>query len=417
MSVKRKIKDFINSQEFLAYLIALVLSTLFIGYAPSSIAMGIFIFFAVRHSIIHKNKQKTDYRLLLPIVLYVLFSFTLFWTVNNDQTQKGLSRTLLLFIIPIAFNLIPKFTLKLFNLILKIFTGANILFGICFLISGVVRYFKFHSLSVFTYHELVSDLELNAIYVSVSFAISLFYLLSKKAKPIQDVLKIVFFIILLILLSSKTILFVLLLGFFVYVFSFKVNKSKLVFVIIIGIIIVGFLSKNSLERFLFEKETKVTEVLTKQEFGQVYLWTGTSIRLLQLRILKEQLQEEAIFWKGFGLFASKDNIKKRHLELNTYPGFHIYNYHNQYAQIFSETGIFGLLLLVCMLGVLFAGALNSNSFLFIMFSFTITFVFFTESLLWRQTGLFLFIVLYCLFNRTVFENKVVKINIRNIKTE
>jgi O-antigen ligase len=191
----------------------------------------------------------------------------------------------------------------------------------------------------------------------------------------------------------------------VYLFYFKVSKVKLVAIIIIGALIFGFASKKTLERILFEKETKVKEVWTENQFGQVYLWTGTSIRLLQLRILKEQIEEEQIFWKGFGLFASKDNIKKRHQEFNTYPGFHSYNYHNQYAQIFSETGIFGLGLLLSMLGVLFVGAINSKNFLFLMFSITATIVFFTESLLWRQSGLFLFIILYCLFNRISLENK------------
>lgn len=404
MNVKSKIRNLVDSQEFLAYLIAMVLSTLLVGYAPSSIAIGVFIFFATRYAIVHGQKQKIDFALMLPIALYMLFLLTLFWTVDDKQTTKGLSRTILLFIIPAVFNVIPKFNLKLFNLILRIFTAANVFFGMVFLISSFFSYLKSHSLSVFTYHELVSVLELNAIYVSVIFAISLFYVLSKKVKSIQDILMIVFFVFLIILLSSKTILAVLILGFVLYVFSYRINKTRLIAGIIIGITIAGFASKKPLERLLFEKETKVKEVWLNKEFGQVYLWTGTSIRLLQLRILKEQMEEESIFWQGFGLFASKNNIEKRHLEFNTYPGFHSYNYHNLYAQIFSETGIIGLLLLLSMLVVLFVRALKSKRFLFIMFSITIAFVFFTESLLYRQSGLFLFIVLYCLLNRTLFEN-------------
>ncbi|SDB62072.1 O-antigen ligase [Flavobacteriaceae bacterium MAR_2010_188] len=414
---KAKIKQFINSQKFLGYLIALVLSTILIGFAPSSIALGIFVFFSIRYFIIHKQKLKIDSNLLLPIALYFLFFITLFWSVDIDQTKKGLARTVVLILVPIAFNLIPKFTLKSFYLIFRIFTGTNILLGIFFLISAFIRYTESFSLGVFTYHELVSDLELNAIYVSVIFSISLFYLLSKKTKTFQDNFKIVFFIILGFLLSSKLMLIILAVAILVYMFSFRVNRVKLVYLIIMGTVIVYLAPKKLMERFLFEKETKIEEVWTKKEFGHVYLWTGTSIRLLQLRILKDQLKEEAIFWKGFGLYASRDNTLKRHIKFNTYPGFHTYNYHNQYAQIFSETGIFGLGLLLGMLGILFVNALNSKDFLFIMFSITITFVFFTETFLWRQTGLFLFIILYSLLNRTVFENEVVKINNRNIKRE
>jgi O-antigen ligase len=403
MNVKSKIITFTESQEFLGYLIALILSTLLIGFAPSSIAVGIFVFFAVRYSIIHNQKQKFDFRLLLPVVLYLFFSLTMFWTADEAETRKGIDRTVVFLLIPIAFNFIPRFSLKSVNMILRIFTVVNVLFGLFFLISAGIRFIKSSSFSVFTYHELVSDLELHAIYVSVIFAVSLFYLLSKKVKTIRDFSLIVFFFILIILLSSKTIFAVFVLGFFIFIFSHKINKTKLIAALLIGATIVGFASKKTFERLLFEKETKVEEVWTQKEFGQIYLWTGTSIRLLQLRILKEQIKEEGIFWKGFGLFASKDNIKKRHLEFNTYPGFHSYNYHNQYAQTLSETGILGLLLLLSMLVVLFVNAFKSKSYLFIMFSITIAFIFFTESLLYRQTGLFLFIILYCLFNRTSFE--------------
>lgn len=404
MSVKSRARVFIDSQEFLAYLIGLIFATLLIGYAPSSIALGIFIFFGLRHSVISKNKQKLHLKLLLPIGLYALFICTLMWTTDHAQTSKGLSRTISLFFVPVVFNLIPKFTLKSYNLILRIFTGANLLIGLFFLTSASIRYLKTNSLSVFTYHELVSDLELNAIYVSVTFVVSFFYILSKKNKTTLDIVIVVFFGVLITLLSSKLILSVLLLGSFFYLLRFKVNKVKLTLIILIGALIAGLAAIKPLERIMFEKETNITEVWVKKEFGPVYLWTGTSIRLLQLRILKEQLEEEAILWKGFGLFASKDNIRKRHLEFETYPGFHAYNYHNQYAQILSETGIIGLLILLAIIGALFTTAFNSKNFLIIMFSVTSAFVFLTESLLWRQTGLFLFILLYCLFNRTMLEN-------------
>ena len=408
MSVKNKILTFVESQEFLAYLIALILSTLFIGFAPSSIAVGIFIFFSIKYALAQKKKVKIEIRLLVPIIIYLFFALSLIWTVDVEQSKKGLDRTVVLLLIPIAFNLIPKFTKKGFNLIFKIFTEANVLYGLFFFVSAFTRYLKSGSFSVFTYHELVSDLNLNAIYVSVMFIISLFYLLSLRAKSNLQILKILFLSLLIILLSSKTILFVLVLGFIIYVFSFRLSRVKLISMMLIGVAIVGFASKKTIERLIFEKETKINEVWTKKEFGQVYLWTGTSIRLLQLRILKEQMEEESIFWKGFGLFASKDNIKKRHLVFNTYPGFHNYNYHNQYAQIFSETGIIGLFFTFCMLIILFVKAFKSKSYLLLMFALTISFVFFTESFLWRQSGLFLFIILYCLFIRTITGNDIVE---------
>ncbi len=412
MNAINRLKIFINSQEFLIYLIALVLSTLMAGYAPSSISLGIFILFSIRYSVIHKTKIEFDIKLLFPIVLYLLFCLSLLWSVQINQSIVGLERTIALFLVPIAFSLIPKFSLKNYNLILEYYTKTNILFGLFFLIVALVRYFTTHLTSVFLYHDLVSIFNFNAIYVSIIFSLSLFYLLSKNNKTKMDKIVIFFFITLLLLLSSKAMMFVLLIGsivYFLYKRSKWFNKIKLLFISVLSIFIIGISSISLRERILFEKNIKFDEILNKEEFGNIYPWTGGSIRLLQLRILKEQIEEEAIFWKGFGLFASRKDVKKRHLKFNTYKGFHNKNYHNQYAQIFSESGIFGLVLLIIMLAASFLKALNSKNFLFIMFCLTITFVFFTESLLWRQTGLFLFIILYCLLNRTVFENcKTVK---------
>ena len=134
------------------------------------------------------------------------------------------------------------------------------------------------------------------------------------------------------------------------------------------------------------------------------------MRLLQLRILYEQIVEESIFWNGFGLYASRENLKKRHLKFDTYHGYHTKNYHNQYAQIFSETGIFGLSLLVLILLINFMKALKLKSFLFLSFAITIPILFFSESFLWVHRGIIFFILLYCLFNRTAFENLNSKAN-------
>ena len=406
MNVRSRISSLIDSQKFLGYLLALILSTLLLGFAPASIAVGIFVFFSIRYAIINRQKQPIDFKLLLPIALYLLFVSSLFWTVDGAQTLKGLGRTVVLLLIPVAFNLIPKFTSKSFNLIFKFFTNVNIIIGVFFLVTAIIRYLQSSFLDVFTYHDLVSSLELNAIYVSLVFSMSLFYLLSKQTKSSLDIIKIIFFITLEILLSSKIMLFVLTLSPLVYLILYGINNLKLLSLIILGTIFIALGSKIPIDRFLFEKETKVKEVWTNNEFGHVYMWTGTSIRLLQLRILKDQIKDEGIFWRGFGLYASRNNIKQRHMEFDTYPGFHDYNYHNQYAQILAETGIIGLAILLSILGVLFRSSINSRNFLFIMFSFTITLLFFSETLLWRQSGLFLFIILYCLLNRTIFPNKL-----------
>jgi len=396
-----KIKTLINSKKFLVYLIALVLSTLMLGYATNSISLGLFIFFSIRYYYIFKGSIKITFTLLLPIILYLLFCLTILWSVDLGKTIIGLERTIALCLIPIAFSIIPKFSKEDLKEIFKYFTFSNAVLGLFFLIVACVNYIVNQDIGVFVYHSLVSIFDFNAIYVSLIFSMSLFYLLSKKNKSKVDIAFILFFILLLIMLSSKTILFVFIISIFIY-FSFRgikrIHKTKFLFISIIFTAIIGVSSFSIIDRVVFEKKANYDEILSNEKFSKVYPWTGSSIRLLQLRILNEQIQEDAIFWKGFGLFASRENMKKRHQEFNIYKGFHDYNYHNQYAQILSETGIFGLILILLMLMCAFANAWKSKSFLFLMFCITMSLLFFTESLLWRQKGLFLFVVLYSLFN-------------------
>ena len=294
---------------------------------------------------------------------------------------------------------------------MKVFTVFNFFLGVFFLIIATYGFFKTKTLDAYTYHNLVAIFDLNAIYVSLIFSISMFYLISLKQRSIKQKSMIVFFLLFLFLLSSKTILFVLCIGILIYILNSKIpklNRKTVILVSIIGITIIGISSITLSERFSFEKHTKFNEVLEKEEFGKVYYWTGSSIRLFQLRILKEQIEEENIILKGFGLFASKQNLEQRHKNYDTYFKFHYYNYHNQYAQTLSETGVLGLVILLSILICVWIRGIKSKNFLIIMFSLMMSFVFFTESVLWRQRGLFLFIIFYCLLIKTSSQNK--KIN-------
>ncbi|OUS02411.1 hypothetical protein A9Q86_03975 [Flavobacteriales bacterium 33_180_T64] len=408
MTAILKVNKVLHKPYFFPSLIALVLSTLFIGYAPSSIALGVLVFFSLLDAITSGRKINVQFVLLIPILIYVFFILSSLWTVNIDLTIKGLERTIPLCLIPICFLLLPKFTFFQTKLVLEYFTRANFLYGILFLSAAIINYFKTSSFSVFTYHELVSVLDLNAIYVSTYFLISLSYLLSKKEKSKLDKIGILLLISLILLLSSKMILLILILILVIHMVYFNnfsfFNNFKTILILFFGILIVGLTSTQVINRFLEEKTTNIDEVLYSEKFNRIYPWTGTSIRLLQARILCEQIEQESILWKGFGLFASRENLKKRHLEFNTYYGYHSYNYHNQYAQVLSELGVFGLMGILLLLCANFLKALKSKWLVVIAFAITIPLLFLTESFLWVHRGVIFFILLYCLFNRTVFSD-------------
>ncbi len=393
----------INSHEFLAYPLGLCLSTLLLSYFLSSLFVGAFIILSVRYAVINKTLIKSikiaDKWLYLPILFYLFCVLSLFWSVDSAQTLKGLGRLLALVLVPIGFIFIARFDSKTYLKVLKIFTISNLLIGIFFLITAAIKFIEVKEMNVFTYHELTSSLELNAIYVSLFYVINVLLLICIKDKSNFDKIQIGFFSALLLLLSSKTLIF----GYFLCLILFFARNvkrfNKKTFFISLAVFVTTLIISSVVlsDRIDFETKTRMDQVFEKETFGKVYYWTGTSIRLLQLRILKEQLEEDNILLKGFGLFASKRNIKKRHEAFNTYHTFHSYNYHNQYAQTIAELGIIGLFMLLLMIfALLFKGFQNRN-FAIIAYGLIMTLIFCTEAVLWRQRGLFLFVIFYCIF--------------------
>ena len=340
----------------------------------------------------------------LPILLYGLFALTMLWTVNPDLTQRGLGRMFTLLFVPLLVWTMPKISKESKGFIFEIFTNANCIYALVFLATSFVEYLKTNSLSALTYHDLVSVLERNAIYVSFYFVVSVIYLLNKENRKNWDVIRLIFLSGMILLLSSKMIIVGAVLIFIIHLL-FQTGMKRMFkpkILALIGVVVVAFyfLGRQAINRFLIEKNTDVEEVLSSPKFNRVYPWTGTSFRLLQLRIFYEQLQEEEILWTGFGLFASRENLTERHVEFNTYYGYHTYNYHNNYAQVFAESGIFGLLLLLALLFVTFQKGIKTGDLFLGYFALILTMLFLTESLMWVHRGLLFMVMIYSVLHRS-----------------
>ena len=414
MTVFNKHIQINNLRDVQVLLITVTVSLLFLGYAFSSICLSIFIIYSIALFFIEKRKVIYKTNLLLLIFLYFFLTLTYFWSVDAQLTLTGSFRIISLFLIPITFLISPTFSKNELALILKIFTLSNIVFGIFFLTTATIRYLETGSLNEFTYHNLVESLELNAVYVSAYFSLSFFYLITmRNKKPIIWFLAL-FLLLNIFLLSSKTILFVLfIVGLVYFIKSFK-NIDKILkkrwYIIVALFLVVTLVSRPIINRIVEETSSNFEEVLQKDKFNKIYPWTGSSFRLLQLRILKEQIEEEKIIFKGFGLFASRENLKKRHIRFNTYPGYHTYNYHNMYAQILSESGILGLFLLLVIIINFIRNAIKSKSTVYLFFGVLILIWFFSESVLWVHRGVIFFSVFYCLFTCTDFSTQKLKEN-------
>ena len=408
----------------------LMLLVLPLGHAVNSISVGIFVFAAILSS--KKAEIKAEFVFILPIVLFILMALSLIWSLDTSETLKALGKVVPIIAIPIAFILMPRFSESSRQNFLKYYSYGISISSFLFLIKAVVRYFLFGNSEVFFYHELVTK-EVNAIHVSVFVAIAFFYFLNLKSKSWAAKICMLILSIFILLLSSKNIIIVFVLltiGHEVYNLIRNKKKNFILLLIIPIVITVAFLSSNIAERFLIELKSNeraatvnesfnqgqvlnvsVAEAWTTEKFSDNQYFPGTAFRVYQARIFIELLQEEPIFFTGYGLNATDAKILAKAREHSvfmgneTHEGYHDKNFHNQYIQFFAELGVFGFLIIVVLLGITFYTALQRRDFVHLCFAILMISLFLTESFLARQRGIIFFTAFYCFFNSGLFSNK------------
>jgi O-antigen ligase len=405
-----------------------------LGYAFNSVSLGLLIIITLINY--KKENVSFDKYLILPIALYLLMLLSFTWSIDKERTIAAISKELPLLLFPICFLLFRSFSEPEKHKIIKGFSFGMVAFSLFYLIKAAIRFFISQDTSVFFYHELVTK-DVNAIHVSVYMAVSFFYFLVKPIKTKFDKLAIAILFLMVFLLSSKNIVvvFIGLLGFYYLFFSKIAKKLRLRNLILILVILFSlpFIGKVK-ERFKQEYETimtdsSVNDVISKGS-EKVYnvsikqAWTnetfkandffpGTAFRVYQFRIFIEFMQEEAIFWSGFGLDASYSKIEEKGVQYHLFlgdenqEGYQKMNFHNQYIQTFAELGFFGFLLLLFMLALSIRNAIDSKNYLHIAFSVLMISLFFTESFLWRQRGITFFIVMYCILNTKIKTEKTI----------
>ncbi len=409
-------KGLIQKNKAIVFLLALMLITIPLKLAIGNIACMLFLLVCFLD---YKNlKFQANISLFLPILFYLLMIISLSWTHDFKLTITGLQKEILFLLIPLAFLLIKKIPQQDVVYIIKIFSSSMVLYALYYFIKAIIKYFETGNNDVFFYHELVS-LDLNAIYVSVFASFSLFYFIVHNNKLIVYKVAIFILSIFIFLLSSKGIIiidFILIICYYIFFSETSKNIKFIIVTTICSVLLFSLIFVRQIsERFLIEYQTafvdntinrannsvvnvSISQAWSDKTFNSNNYFSGTALRVYQVRIFKEMLEEQNILFTGFGLNASQYKIREKEKEHNLYSGYGEFNFHNQYIQTFAEIGLLGLILLVAMLYINLKNALLNKNFLHIVFAITMISLFLTESFLCRQRGIAFFITLYCIFN-------------------
>ncbi|RTL13782.1 MAG: hypothetical protein EKK56_03890 [Flavobacteriaceae bacterium] len=410
---------------FIPFLLLLI--TVPFSMAINNILLGVFVissFFYIR-----RNKMIFSWAYLLPMLLFLWMCFSYLWSVDKERTLSAIPKEIALLLVPIAFLLIPSFTKEQRDKLIKYYSYTMLFFVLFFLIRAVLRFILTKETSVFFYHGPDNETDtglvprlLNAIHVSVYVAIAFFYFFIKEHKnKIERLASLLLFVFVLLLASKNIILvFVLLILIQIFFYSKMANRLRLrnltLILILLGIILsFGKIKERFLIEFTSNTEKSIShnvkvnnevgvnnisiyEAWNNKKFTHNDFFPGTSFRVYQFRMFKDFLDEEPIFWKGFGLNASLNKLLEKEKQYNLYPGYGTFNFHNQYVQNFAELGAIGFVLLLIILIINTKKAFNSKDFMHIAFAILMLSLFLTESFLWRQRGVVFFTTFYCLFN-------------------
>lgn len=414
-----KVKSILKGLSFSDCLLAAIL----IALPSKNIYTSIATIFFVGWALFFAKKSFNFHRIyFLPIAYFIWMTLSLLWTKDFAYSLPGLQKQLPFLFIPLVFFFLTQTSKEILYRILRIYSYGMVLFGLFFLIKGVIRYVQTQNTAVFFHSELVSY-EPGAIYISVFTSLAVFYFIQIRNKTKLESFCVLILAILIFLLSSKSIItidFIIVICY--YAFFVKIpsgTKALTILSVSVFLIFSVFYVKKVKERFLIEYETafidntlnseltkdrqniynvSINEAWNKQDFHKNSFFPGTALRIYQMRVFLEMLSEQHIFFNGFGLEASQSYIRQKAREHNLDDLYGDYNFHNQYVQTFAELGIIGFLILISMLIVNLKNAFLHKDFLHITFAITMIMLFLSESFFCRQRGIIFFIILYCLFN-------------------
>ena len=381
---------------------------------------SISVIFFVLYSVLSARRQdfSVSPALLLPLLLFLLMVLSLSWSIDVKSSLKALGKEASLVFIPLAFMLNRKLTRRGANDVLKNYSLVMCLVALYFFIRAIIRYTETGSTNVFFYHEL-STFKINAIYLSVILSMALFVFLSKKNKTFWGYAAMLFLLVMVFMLSSKNIILIDILLIISYYLFFSGLPKKVMFTTIgvfcIMAVLMGYYGKVY-ERIVHEigpgrhttagdiHNVTMGEAWNRKTFAENHYFNGTAFRTYQARIFTEMINEDPVFFTGYGLNASAKKIEQKGIEHKVYHenkeklGYNKLNFHNQYIEAFADLGFFGFALLIGAVLLNLKNGIKVKYFIHIAFAILMISLFLTESFLWRQRGVVFFTIFYCLFN-------------------
>lgn len=360
-----------------------------------------------------KNKKYLRYGLIFSF-LPVIYLISMAYTSNFSYGLKKLETTASLFLIPIALALIYER--------LKSSTNFKLMFIHVYIWSATVYalsilwYFNYlgltyclsnlsHCLSYVDGMFILSD---HPIYVSMFLAIGLIFITNSIFKQ-STYIKLLYFIFLIILafvvflLMRKGIIIALVvsfIGFFILNRKYKKANYVVLAVSFCVILILCFNFRGAIKK-------RFSELVKQDTYELLNENNSTSIRYSIYSCSTALIRQSPIF--GYGIGDVTDQLVNCYKSKSEFLVEKRYNSHNQFIAVLLYVGFIGFILFIWQLYSYFKNAFLNRDTLYFQVLLFFVFVFLTENILDRQSGviIFSFIVNFLFFNNLSSNNSKV----------
>ena len=325
------------------------------------------------------------------------------------------------FVIPVIMLLLDPISARIKESVLQICIGFLGLLFIFLITASFIRFNQTGNSSEFFYHQLVSPLHYNAVYLSAYTGILLLWLICSSAFTQYPLYVRIFLISVLysflILLASKTIIAAVTVLIFYEIArkSFTSdNKRKYYYGISILLLLLAvlFFTKNPLSRRFKEVQAIDMRILKNEQYATDMYFNAVQFRLIAWKFSLQLVNEKSGYLAGVGAGNAQPLLNEKYKEAKMYvgetetkPGGYLnFNAHNQFIQTYLQTGIIGVLLLLLMLFFFFREAYVQKNRMLVYTGLIITVFFISESVLEGQLGMLLFLFVPKLFYTTNLVN-------------
>ena len=411
----------INSLLYLFYLGFLV-SVAGSFRAISSIAIGLILV-----TTFLKNKTDTGSwfnsslrnRYMIACSLFFLLQLIpLAYTGNFIESWKHVQVKSALLFIPACFYACTYINKARFNALMTAYVYIlAIMLTWCLGIAFINYHFHQAPITVFFYHQLVSDLGHNAVQFSILVFAGVIYLVQIAAQGRYLVNKSVHLLLTgyliggILLLSSKLVI-VFLLGYLVYYMFILLQKKlntrwAITVVAVTGMLLCSsiLLTQNPISDRFNDIMHGNPAVWQQPSFDKGDYFNGVQFRLLQWRFVKEILQENNAWFFGVTPAGAQRLLDQKYVSVNMYigvpgsadHGFLGYNAHNQFLEALLQTGLIGLICFIVICFEMIRMAVKQKSNLLSVLVMLLLAYAFSESVLETQYGLIIFIFFPLLF--------------------